>query len=103
MIIQWAGTTRHKEKGSRRRMPVVLVFDINCNDTTATGKHLICLLLKDYHLEWYFLFLLDLSAVFSLSHTVFLFTKLAHQSFEVQSLAVEVQTCAADSFADQSR
>lgn len=103
MIIQLAGTTGHKEKGSRRGTPVVLVFDTNCNESIASGTHLICSLSQDYHLEWHFLPLLDLIAVFPLFHTVFLFTKLAHQSFGVQSLAVKVQRCAAGSFADQSR
>lgn len=103
MIIQLAATVGHKEEGSRRRTPVVFVFDTNCNGPTASGPHLICLLPQDYHLEWHFILLVDLSAVFSLSHTVFLFTKLVHQSFGVQSLAVKVQRYAACSFVDQSR
>lgn len=103
MIIQLSGTTGHKEEGSRRRTPVVFVFDNCCNEPTASGTHLICMLPQDYHLEQHFILLVDLSAVFSLSHTVFLFTKLAHQSFGVQSLAVKVQRCAAGSFVDQSR
>lgn len=88
MIIQLARTRGHKEEGSKRRSPFVLVFDNNCNEPTASGTYLICLLLQDYHLEWHFVLPVDLSAVFSLSYTVFLFTKLAHQSFGVQSLAV---------------
>lgn len=43
MIIQLAGTTGHEEDGSKRT-PVVLVFDTNCNEPTACGTHLICLL-----------------------------------------------------------